>query len=58
MIVFAMRLDPNGCGVPATRDEERLRRQMVMRPRRASMIAPLSLLAWTATANAECSWVL
>jgi len=29
-----------------------------MRRRRASMIAPLSLLACTATASAECSWVL
>jgi len=30
----------------------------MMRPRRASMIAPLSLLAWAATACAECAWVL
>ena len=30
----------------------------MMRPRRASVIAALSLLAWTATASAECAWVL
>jgi hypothetical protein len=29
-----------------------------MRPRRASVIAMLSLLAWTAMAHAECAWVL
>jgi hypothetical protein len=30
----------------------------MMRLRQASVIATLSLLAWTATASAECSWVL
>ena len=30
----------------------------MMRLRRASMIAALPLLAWTATASAECAWVL
>jgi len=30
----------------------------MMRLRRASVIVTLSLLAWTATASAECSWVL
>jgi len=30
----------------------------MMRLRRASGIATLSLLAWTATAGAECAWVL
>ena len=29
-----------------------------MRLRRASAIAALSLLAWAATASAECAWVL
>jgi len=29
----------------------------MMRLRRASVIATLSLLAWTATASAECAWV-
>jgi hypothetical protein len=28
------------------------------RLRRASVIAALSLLAWAATASAECAWVL
>ena len=31
--------------------------QAVMRLRRASVIAALSLLAWAATASAECAWV-
>ena len=53
--VYATRPDPNPCGVQATRNEERFRRQMVMRPPRASMIATLSLLAWAATAGAECA---
>jgi hypothetical protein len=30
----------------------------MMRLRRASVIATLSLLAWAATASAECGWVL
>ena len=30
----------------------------MIRLRRASVIATLSLLAWTATASAECGWVL
>ena len=30
----------------------------MMRLRRASVIATLSLLAWAATASAECAWVL
>jgi hypothetical protein len=30
----------------------------MMRPRRASTIRTLSLLAWAATASAECAWVL
>jgi len=30
----------------------------MMRLRRASMIATLSLLAWAATASAECAFVL
>jgi len=30
----------------------------MMRLRRASVIAMLSLLAWTTTASAECAWVL
>jgi hypothetical protein len=30
----------------------------MIRPRRASVIATLSLLAWATTANAECKWVL
>jgi len=30
----------------------------MMRLRRASAIATLSLLAWAATASAECAWVL
>jgi hypothetical protein len=30
----------------------------MIRLRRASMIATLSLLTWTATASAECAWVL
>ena len=30
----------------------------MMRLRRASMIAALPLLAWAATASAECAWVL
>jgi len=30
----------------------------MMRLRRASAIASLSLLAWAATASAECAWVL
>src|SRR5262249_34039714 len=30
----------------------------MMRVRRASVIAMLSLLAWAATASAECAWVL
>jgi len=30
----------------------------MMRLRRASVIAALSLLAWAATASAECAWVL
>jgi len=30
----------------------------MIRLRRASMIATLSLLAWAATASAECAWVL
>ena len=30
----------------------------MMRLRRASAIATLSLLAWTTTASAECAWVL
>ncbi len=30
----------------------------MMRLRRASVIATLSLLVWAATANAECAWVL
>src|SRR5262245_36906940 len=30
----------------------------MMRPRRASVIVPLSLLAWAVTASAECAWVL
>jgi len=29
----------------------------MMRLRRASVIATLSLLAWAATASAECAWV-
>src|SRR5262245_46812496 len=32
--------------------------QAMMRPRRFSVIAALSLLAWTATASAECAWAL
>src|SRR5712664_2973032 len=30
----------------------------MMRLRRASVIATFSLLTWTATASAECAWVL
>jgi len=30
----------------------------MMRLRRASVIAALSLLAWAATASAECAWVM
>ena len=30
----------------------------MIRPRRASVIATLSLLACAATASAECAWVL
>jgi hypothetical protein len=30
----------------------------MMRLRRASMIAALPLLAWTATSSAECAWVV
>ena len=30
----------------------------MMRLRRASVIATLYLLAWAATASAECAWVL
>jgi hypothetical protein len=30
----------------------------MMRPRRASVIATLSLLAWAATASAECAWTV
>jgi hypothetical protein len=30
----------------------------MMRLRRASVIVPLSLLAWAATASAECAWVV
>jgi hypothetical protein len=30
----------------------------MMRPRSASVIATLPLLTWTATASAECAWVL
>ena len=30
----------------------------MMRLRRASVIVTLSLLAWTATASAECAWML
>jgi len=30
----------------------------MMRLRRASVIATLSLFAWSATASAECAWVL
>jgi hypothetical protein len=30
----------------------------MMRLRRASVIATLSLLAWAATASAECAWVM
>ncbi len=30
----------------------------MMRPRDASMIVALSLLTWTATASAECAWVM
>jgi len=30
----------------------------MMRPRRASVIATLSLLAWATTASAECAWVM
>jgi len=30
----------------------------MMRLRRASVIATLSLLAWAATASAECAWML
>ena len=30
----------------------------IIRLRRASVIATLSLLAWTATVSAECAWVL
>jgi hypothetical protein len=30
----------------------------MMQPRRTSVIATLFLLAWTATASAECAWVL
>src|SRR5262245_28819640 len=32
--------------------------QAMMRLRRASVIAMLSLFAWAATASAECAWVL
>jgi len=32
--------------------------QTMMRPRRATVIAALSSLAWAATASAECAWVL
>ena len=30
----------------------------MMRLRRASLMAALSLFAWVATASAECAWVL
>jgi hypothetical protein len=30
----------------------------MMRLRRASVIAALSLLAWATTASAECSWIM
>jgi hypothetical protein len=30
----------------------------MMRLRRASVIATLSLLAWAVTAHAECAWIL
>jgi hypothetical protein len=30
----------------------------MMRLRRASVIATLSLLAWAATASADCSWIM
>ena len=32
--------------------------QAMTRLRRASVIAALSLLAWAATASAECAWVI
>ena len=35
----------------------RPRRQAMMRLRRPSVIATLPLLAWAATASAECSWI-
>jgi hypothetical protein len=31
---------------------------LMNRPLRISVITALSLLAWTATASAECAWVL
>jgi hypothetical protein len=38
--------------------DERRGGQAMMRLRRASVIATLSLLAWVTTASAECAWVL
>ena len=37
---------------------DRLGGQAMKRLRRASVIATLGLLAWSATAYAECAWVL
>jgi hypothetical protein len=55
---FSMEQWP-GAGTSASRLNGRApRRQAMMRARRTSVIATLLLLAWAATASAECAWVL